>query len=317
LPGLLAVFAIGSLSVGGCQPAPAAPGLVPIAELQPAALRADETLRVAVTTSILADVVSQVGGDTIILTTLLPFGSEPHSYEPTPQDRRMIEEAHVVLMNGLGLEPFLESQSLLAEIPAPVVALSEGIIPLVGGEDSEEGPDAPDPHVWLDPAHVIRWTDNAVQALAALDPAHEEAYRERAAAYRAELQALDARLVDLVEQLPPARRKLVTDHEAFGYFAARFGFEIIGAVIPSPSGSAETSAQALAELEDAIRTEAVPAVFVSEAVSRDLAQRVAEDTGARLVTLYLESLTGPQGPAPSYIALMDYNVAAIVDALLR
>jgi ABC-type Zn uptake system ZnuABC Zn-binding protein ZnuA len=309
----LAALVVAGLSASGCGAAAKPRGVAPIAELEPASLAAEEPLRVVVTTSILADVVGRVGGDDIELSTLLPLGSEPHSFEPAPQDRRALEEAHVVLMNGLGLEPFLESRALLAEIPAPVVVLSEGIVPLAAEEG--EGSGTADPHVWMDPANVIRWADNAAEVFAALDPARAGVYRERAEAFRIELESLDTRLVGLVEQVPVDRRKLVSDHDTLRYFAEHFGFEIVGAILPSPSSSAEASAQALAELEDVIRTEGVPAIFLSEAVSRDLAERVAEDTEVELVQLYVESLTGNEGPAPSYVALMDYNVHAIVEAL--
>ena len=284
-----------------------------IADLRPADLDPGERLRVVATTTIVADVVQHVGGADISFDTLLPMGIDPHAYEPTPQDRRILMEAHIVVMNGLGLEPFLASGGLLADVPAPLVALSEGLR-TIAATDARQGVD---PHVWLDPANVKVWAENAAEALGRLDPTNAEAYRQRAAGYLLDLQSLEGRLQAQIDLLPPEERKLVTDHESLGYFAARYGFEIIGAVIPSPSNSAEASARGLAGLEEAIRREGVRAVFVSSSTSPELAQRVADDTGVRLVPLYLESLTELAGPAPTYLELMDYNVAAIVQALLE
>jgi manganese/iron transport system substrate-binding protein len=298
------------LLLAGCR-APTDGGRVtPIGDLTEAVRPAGQPLRVVATTSILADVVGRVGGDDIVLTTLVPPGADPHAFEPTPQDRRALDEADLVVMSGLGLEPFLQSGSLPSEVEAPLVSLSEGIEPLTSGDGD------PDPHVWMDPANVLHWAENAAQALSRLDPEAGERYAQRSAAYELELEALDLRLAARVDQVPADRRKLVTDHETLGYFAARYGFEIIGAVIPSPSSSADASARELAALEEAIRASGAPAVFTSTVVGLDLSQRVADDTGARLVPVYVESLTGADGPAPTYVALMDYNVGAIVEALL-
>ncbi|HET7009672.1 MAG TPA: zinc ABC transporter substrate-binding protein [Anaerolineales bacterium] len=300
------------LFLAACRAQPPV-ALTSITDLNQASPPPGEPLQVVVTTSILADIVGQVGGDNILLTTLVPAGLDPHSFEPTPQDRRALDRAHLILINGLGLEPFVDSGSLLAEVQAPVASLSEGITPIFRDDDRAQ---SPDPHIWMDPANVRRWVENAARALAALDPAKAEAYRSRAAGYLAEVNSLEGRLQEQVDRVPQERRRLVTDHESLGYFAARYGFTVIGTVIPAPSSSAEASARDLAELEEAIQREGVRAVFVSSSASPDVARRVAEDTGARLVPLYLESLTGPDGPAPTYLALMEYNVVAIVEALL-
>jgi len=282
-----------------------------IGDLQPALLEEGRRLEVVATTTLVAEVVRIVGGEDIGLTTLVGPGSEPHSYEPTPQDTRTLAEADIVIQSGFGLEKFLQDNLLIAGSTAPFVSLSEGIEPirLAGGSGEV------DPHVWLDPRNVVIWTMNAGELLAKLDPAHGDEYRQRAEAYRLELEALDRRVADSLGGIPAVQRRLVTDHDTLGYFAARFGFTTVGAVIPSASSSAEASARELAALEDTIRREGVRAVFIAAEVNPDLAQRVADDTGAILVALYLESLTGPDGPAPTYVALMEYNVRAIVEAL--
>lgn len=310
-------------------------GETPIADLRPVSLRAGERLQVVATTSFVAEVLREVGGSEIELMRLLPLGADPHGYEPTPQDLRAIAEADVVFINGLGLEAFLERTFRAAGGKAVVVSLSEGIEALtLGGRDDHEGEahgqepheeegeeqeghdhGGLDPHVWLDPLNMVRWTENAASALAALDPPHAELYEERAAAYSARLLALDEWIRAEVERLPAEARRLVSDHQELGYFAARYGFEIVGAVIPAYSSAAEPSAQDLADLISVIRELDVSAVFVSSAVNPRLAARVAQDTGTRLVTLYTHSLTDASGPAATYVDLMEYNVRAIVDGL--
>ncbi len=317
---LLAAAAVG-LMLGSCSGASVSgelPGETAIADLQPVPLAPGEQLRVVATTSFVAEVLSQVGGDEINLRMLLPLGADPHSYEPTPQDVRTLAEADVVFINGLGLEVFLERTLEAAGGRAVVVSLSEGIETLTFGEDTDHEADEHgglDPHVWLDPLNMVRWAKNAAAALAALDPERAEGYRQRAAAYTARLLALDEWIRAEVETLPPEARRLVTDHEELGYFAARYGFEVVGAIVPAYSSAAEPSAQDLASLGSTIRELRVPAVFVSSAVNPDLAARVAQDTGTRLVTLYAHSLTEASGPAPTYVDLMEYNVRAIVSGL--
>ena len=305
-------------ALGGCVPAISTPGasvaepfLTPIASLGPAGLGEGERLRVVATTNIVADVAARVGGEVIELTTLLPVGVDPHTYEPSPQDLTAIARAHLVLVNGLGLEVFLTATLQSAGGSAAVVSLSEGIQPL-----SLEGQGGGvDPHVWLDPNNVAIWVDNASRALAALDPARTLNFQSNAEGYRTSLEELDRWIWSQVSQIPATARKLVTDHDELGYFAARYGFEIVGAVVPAYSTSAEASAQEISRLEATIRSLGVRSVFVGTGVNPALAEQVARDTGVRLVPLYTHSLSGPEGPAGSYLKLMEYNVNAIVGAL--
>jgi ABC-type Zn uptake system ZnuABC Zn-binding protein ZnuA len=258
-------------------------------------------------------VVRAVGGDAIALTVLLPMGTDPHSYEPTPQDVAAVADADVVFVNGAGLEVFLDSLLESAGGDAHVVSVSEGIEFLRLGDEHEHGDF--DPHVWFDPNNVLVWVENVEQALSILDPANAEAYAANASEYRVALQELDDWIQSQVAQIPKANRKLVTDHASFGYFAERYGFEQIGAVFPGFSTLTEPSAQERAELEEAIRALGVQAIFVGTTINPSLAQQVAEDTGAQLVFLYSGSLSEPNGPANNYLRLMRYDVSAIVDAL--
>ncbi len=279
-----------------------------------------EKLRVVATTTIVGDVVNAVGGDAIDLSTLLPAGADPHSFDPTPQDVARVAEADIVFVNGAGLEGFLKNLIENAGGAAQIVDLSENL-PLLefsggrdhNGEQADER--GADPHVWFDVTNVMAWVETIEQELRALDPANAGAYAANSAAYRTTLEELDVWIAEQVAQIPAANRKIVTDHAVFGYFAVRYGLEQVGAVIPGYSTLAEPSARELAELEDAIRDLGVKAIFVGKTVSPNLPQRVASDTGTQLVFLYTGSLSEAGGPASTYVEMMRFNVAAIVGAL--
>ncbi len=270
-------------------------------------------LRVLCTTTIVGDVVSQIGDADIDLTVLLPVNADPHGFEPTPDEIAAISDADLVFINGAGLElgisPFLEMASGL------VVSLSD-FIPLHRLEAGDEEEEAWfDPHVWFDPRNVMTWSAVIAKTLGDLDPANRPAYEERAEAYRSKLERLDSWIVEQVGKIPEENRKLVTDHAAFGYFATRYGFEQVGAVFPGFSTLSSPSARELAELEDKIRAFGIPAIFVGTTVNPSLAEQIAADTETRVVFLYTGSLSGPDGPAGSYIDLMRYDVEAIVRGL--
>jgi manganese/iron transport system substrate-binding protein len=279
----------------------------------------DRAINVVATTTILGDVVRQIGGDTVSLSVLLPEGSDPHTYQPTPQDLIKVSDADVIFINGAGLESFLE-RLLENAGKDKIVSVSEGI-PLRQIEEdnnsSEPGHEhtGTDPHVWFDPQHVETWVKIIETKLSSIDPANAANYAANAEAYQAELQALDAWITEQVAMIPAENRKLVTDHQELGYFADRYGFELVGAVIPSFSVASEPSAEEVAALEDAIQAYDVPAIFIGTTVSPGLAQRIATDTGARLVTLYTGTLTDASGEAGSYLELMRFDVQAIVEAL--
>jgi ABC-type Zn uptake system ZnuABC Zn-binding protein ZnuA len=292
--------------------------------LSPVELAEGEVLRVVATTNIVGDVVSNVGGTAIELTTLIPLNADPHAYQPTPADFRAVSDAHIVFINGLGLEAFLEEMVRNVGGDTPVVSLSEGIDPLIFGEheedaheDAEEDSDHGDydPHVWFDPTNVMIWTERVAQALAKLDPGNSVLYERNAENYKSQLQDLDEWIFEKVSQIPIEERRLVTDHRVFDYFAARYGFEVLGAVIPVYSSAAEPSAQEIAELEVQVRNLGIQTLFVGVSVNPNVVQALVEDTGIKMVPLYTGSLSEPTGPAGSYIAFMKFNVESIVNAL--
>ncbi len=287
-----------------------------------------ERLKVVASTTIVGDVISQVGGNLIELTVLFPPGADPHTFEPRPQDMAAISEADVIIINGLGLEEALES-ALEANATGLIVHASEGIDPLAfEGEENEllaedsgenEGEEhhheGGDPHTWTDPNNVIVWTQNIAAALAEVDPSHSDEYQANAEAYFTSLGELDAWIRIQIAQIPAERRKLVTDHLLYGYFAEEYGLEQVGALVGSFSTNASPSAQELAAFEDLIQAQDIPAIFVGKSVNPALAEQVAQDTGIKVVSLYTGSLSEPGGEADSYLKYMRYNVNAIVEAL--
>lgn len=263
------------------------------------------------TSTILADLTRNVAGDRLAVEPLLPIGVDPHSYQPTPQDTAKISQAKVLIVNGADYEHFLKSLLENADGQRILVEASAGLR-LRTDLDAEHGVD---PHLWLDPNNVVTYVENIREGLTQFDPDGAQAYQSNASAYTARLQELDAWIKTQVERIPPERRVLVTDHEALGYFAERYGFTIVGTIMESFSSDASPSAQQMAGLIDQVRQSKAPAIFLDASDSPALAQQIAAETGVRVVTdLHLESLTdGP--PAGTYIDLMKSNVTGIVEAL--
>jgi ABC-type Zn uptake system ZnuABC Zn-binding protein ZnuA len=298
-------------------------------ELSPVKLADGEKLKVLATTNIVGDLTRNVGGDMIELTTILPIGADPHTFSPTPQDAAAVADAHVIFVNGLHLEEFLTELIENAGGEAPTVAVSANVETrefeeredLAQGhgegerDEDEHAHEAADPHIWLTPTNAVVMVHNIEHALSELDPANAASYEANAAAYTAQLEELDAWVTAQIEIIPAQNRALVTDHEAFGYYADRYGLDVVGAVIPAYSTNAEPSARELAALQQAISDFEVKAVFVGATVNPVLAARLAEDTGIELIPLYTGSLGEAGSGVETYLALIRYNTTAIVAAL--
>jgi ABC-type Zn uptake system ZnuABC Zn-binding protein ZnuA len=292
----------------------------PAPEATPAPRAAGEALRVVATTTIVGDVVRQVAGDNVELTVLLGIGAEPHTYEPTPSEMTAVYDADVLFANGAGLEQFLDRMLESAGGSALTIELAEGLRLLEPAEEPDEHADEDehegefDPHVWFSVANVIHWVERIQTTLARLDPPNAGAYEANARTYIQQLEELDRWIFEEVDAVPSERRKLVTNHAVFTYFAEQYGFEQVGTVYPVGPGTSP-SAREIGALQDAIREFDVPAVFTESTVNPRLAQQVAEDTGIRIVQLYTDSL-GPAGSgAETYTDMMRYNVRAIVEGL--
>jgi len=259
----------------------------------------------------LADITRNVAGDRVKVESLLPIGTDPHSYQPTPQDVTKIAESKLLIINGADYEHFLEPLLENAGGKREVIEASSGLQPR---EDTgaEHGVD---PHLWLDPNNVIMYVENIREALTHFDPEGTADYQVNAETYTAELKALDAWILGQVNQIPAERRLLVTNHEALDYLAERYGFTVVGTVIKSFSSDASPSAQQLAALIDQVNSSGAPAIFLDEVENPALAQQIADEAGVSVVTdLHLESLTDGE-PAANYIDMMKHNVTQIVNAL--
>jgi ABC-type Zn uptake system ZnuABC Zn-binding protein ZnuA len=269
----------------------------------------------------LADLTRNVVGDRMVVESLIPSGLDPHSFEPTPQDIARLSSASILVQNGAGLEEWLED--FLENNPSDqrLITASDGLTsrtPQPGeiAHDADEHAHEGDPHFWLDPLNAIRYVENIRDGLIAADPAGAEVYTQNAQSYILQLQQLDEEIRLEIETIPPERRLLVTNHESFGYFADRYQFRIIGAIIPSVSSGASPSAKDLAALVDAIQASQAPAIFLETGSNPQLARQIASETGTKVVTeLYTHSLSQPDGPAASYLEMMRSNSRLIVEAL--
>jgi ABC-type Zn uptake system ZnuABC Zn-binding protein ZnuA len=259
-------------------------------------------------TTILADIARNIAGDRFQVKSLLPVGSDPHSYQATPQDIARVSTSKLIIINGANYEQFLTSLIKNADGQGTLVEASAGI-------DPRKDAQGIDPHMWLDPNLVMAYAENIRNAFIQLDPEGRDVYQSNADTYIAGLKELDSWIAEQVNQIPAEKRLLVTNHEAFGYFAARYGFTVAGTVIESFSSDASPSAQQLAALIDQIRASGAPAIFLDSSDNATLAQQIANETNVKVVTdLHLESLTDG-APAAAYIDMMKYNVSQIVDAL--
>ena len=293
-PSLVLVFLIG---LAACESRPP--------QGQPAV---PQKLTVVTTLTVLADMIQQVGGDKIQVKALVPPGGEVHTYQPTPDDIKAVAQARIVFYNGAHLEEWIDETIRSAGKPdLPIAVLSQGL-PVI----SEDGGE-PNPHLWLDVANAKAYVEKIRENLGNVDTANAAHYADRAKAYLAQLDELDKWILAEVEAIPKARRKLVTFHDAFPYFARRYGFTLHGFLVASPGK--EPSARELTQLARRIKGAEVPAVFAEAQFNPKAMEVLARDTGVKVVTnLYNDSLSpGPE--ANSYMALMKHNVSQIVNAL--
>jgi len=279
---------------------------------------ASPTLKVMAVETFLTDMAQNVAGNRLTVSALLPYGVDPHSYEPTPGDVAEVADSDALIVNGAGLETFLDKLLQSAGGKRKIIEAAAGLTSRETreGELVDDKHHEGDPHFWLDPNNVIKYVENIRDGLSQVDPIGAMAYAANAEAYIAQLRELDAWIAGQVKQVPENRRLLVTNHESLGYFADRYGLRIIGTIVPSVSTGASPSAQQLARLVDRIKETGVSAIFLETGTNPQLAQQVAKETGIKVVTgLYTHSTTEPGGPAPTYIEMMKYNTRAIVDAL--
>jgi zinc/manganese transport system substrate-binding protein len=269
--------------------------------------RAQQRLDVVASFSIIGDFVRNVGGDRISVTTLVGPNGDVHVYTPAPADAKKVADARLVIINGLGLEGWLPRLVQSSGGKAVIVTATDGITPLKLDQ-------AADPHAWQSVVNARIYVGNIRDALVTADPADAAAFRANAATYLAKLDALDHEVRSAVAEIPPARRKVISTHRAFGYFAAAYGVEFIAPL--GVSTESEASARDIAGIITQIRTEKIPAVVLENISDVRLIRRISAETGAKIGgTLFSDSLSDEKGDAPTYIELVRHNIKALTSAL--
>ena len=270
----------------------------------------DGAIRVVTTSTVFADLVRNTGGERVAVTSLVPPGADVHTYQATPDDLRAASNAQLFVMNGLGLDDWLEETLLSASSEAPVLKLAEGIegVELVPGEQAGEE----NPHLWMDVSYAELYVARIADALTAADPVHAAEIEAAAAAYRSKLHDLDGWVRDQVETIPSGDRKFVMFHDALPYFARAYGLTIVGVAVEAPGQ--DPSAGEIAALIDAIRASGAKAIFSEAQFPTALVDQIARETGATVVAdLYDDSLGDP--PVTSYEAVIRWDVEQLVEAL--
>ncbi|QOZ80255.1 metal ABC transporter substrate-binding protein [Bradyrhizobium sp. CCBAU 53351] len=270
-------------------------------------LQAAERLNVVASFSILADFVRNVGGNRINLTTLVGADSDVHVYTPAPADAKRVAEARLVIVNGLGLEGWLPRLVQSSGSKAQVVTASSGIVPLKLGS-------AADPHAWQSVPNARVYVTDIADALAAAAPDDADVFRAQAKAYLEKLKTLDREVREAVAKIPTERRKVISTHDAFGYFSAEYGIQFVAPL--GVSTETEPSARDIAAIIGQIRAQKIPAVFLENISDDRLIRRIAAETGAKVGgTLISDGLTGEKGSAPTYIDMVRHNIKALTSAL--
>jgi zinc/manganese transport system substrate-binding protein len=272
-----------------------------------------DKLQVVATFSILADFVQNVGGSRVDVTMLVGPNGDSHVYQPKPADAERLGEARLIVVNGLGLEGWIDRLIKASGTKAPVVVATQGLKPQ---EMREEGRIELDPHAWQSIAGAKLYVTNIRDGLIAADPEGETVYRNNATEYLAKLDALEKEVEAELAKIPPEKRQIITTHDAFGYFGTAYGFRFI-----APEGVStenEASARDVAKIIRQIRAEKIPAVFLENVTDPRLIKRIAAETGARIGgALYSDALSPPDGPAATYIEMMRHNVRELSAALAR
>ena len=276
------------------------------------------TLAVVATTPEVADFVREVGGDQVAVTQIIKPNVDPHEYEPTPADIQAIGTAKLVVKNGVGLEKWLDQTIESAGYNGPVVDASQGFT-LRKGDPGDEEMAAGDPHIWHNPLNAKIMVADIEKGLAAADPSRAAVFARNEASYQARLDSLDAANLAAFAKVPADQRKLVTNHDAFGYYVDRYHLQFVGSVIPSMDTSAELSARQLQDLVAKIKATGTKAIFTESSLPPKSADAIAQQAGVKVIggedALYGDSLGAPGTPQGTYLGAEEHNTATIVAAL--
>jgi zinc/manganese transport system substrate-binding protein len=274
-----------------------------------------DKLKAVASISIIADLVRNVGGDRVAVTALVGPDGDAHVYSPTPGDARTLASAAIVFVNGLGLEGWMTRLVAASGTRAPTVVVSNGIAPRKIKDEGRPGRAAIDPHAWQSVGNVKVYVANIRDGLSAADPAGSAVYAANAAAYLGKLDELEREIRTAIGMIPPARRKIITSHDAFGYFADAYGLNFIAP--QHGTTEAEPSAKDVAAIIAQIKQQKIPAVFLENITDPRLMREIARETGAKIGgTLYSDALSAPGGPAGSYIEMMRHNLRELTKALI-
>jgi zinc/manganese transport system substrate-binding protein len=286
------------------------------------AARAEKKVKVITSFSILGDMTQNVGGARVEATTLVGPNGDAHVYEPTPADAKAVASADLVIVNGLGLEGWMDRLIKTSGYKGPVVVTTKGIKPReMSAAEEEHDPGHKhehkiDPHAWQNPANGQIYVDNIAKGLSAVDPAGASIYQANAAAYNAKLAELDKWVKTELAGIPKPKRRMITSHDAFGYLGTAYGITIL-----SPMGvstESEPSAGGVAKLIKQIRKEKITAVFIENVSDPRLVEQVGKESGVTLGgELYSDALSKPEEPAPTYIDMFKNNVTKMVAAMRK
>jgi zinc/manganese transport system substrate-binding protein len=292
---------------------------LPLTAWSAAGSAAEPPLKVVASFSILGDMVQEIGGDHVDLTTLVGPDGDAHVYEPNPSDAKAIAAARLLVINGLGFESWLPRLADASSFTGETITASSGITPRIFEEAGHDHDDAEehgvnDPHAWQSLTNGVIYARNIGAALAKADPDHAADYEKATADYVARLRALDAAIKARLAAIPTNRRKIVTSHDAFGYFGDAYGIQFIAPV--GTSTEAEASAADVAKIIDQIRDENITSVFMENITNTKLIDQIVNETGARVGgSLYSDALSGTEGPASSYEKMFNWNVSQLMEAM--
>lgn len=269
-------------------------------------------LRVVATTTPVNALTQIVVGNKVELVGILKANVDAHDYEPTPEDARNFANAQIIFVNGVGLEEWLEKLIKNSGTKATIVEASKGVT--IRKEKDDQGKEESDPHIWHSVANAILMLNNIRDEMVKQDPANAEAYKENAAAYEKKLNDLDKYITAQIATIPAANRKLVTNHDAFGYYFARYGLTFVGSIIPSMDTNYQPSAKELADLVKEIKAQKVQALFLETSIKPALARQIAQETGVKVVDgmLYGDSLGAPGSGAETLDGMLKTNTDLIV-----
>jgi len=315
---LFLLFTLLLVGCGGTSEATTVPTDEPskVTHESPSAPDASKVIEIVATTTVIADFLRHVGGDKVDVTVMIKEGSNHHTFEPTMSEARLIAEADIIFSNGIGLEqPWLNDlrESTNSTAVLEVVSWGAYLLDLDHRDHIHQGGD---PYIWHNTENAKIMVDNIALGLAEFDPAHQEQYEANAEAYKAELEALTEEIASLLNTIPPERRKLVTGHEAFAYFADQFEFELIGTVIIASHESKQSSTRDIEKLIQKIKEEQVPAIFAGISLNPRQAQTIADEASVPLIAnLYSDSLGEAGSEGETYLSMMRYNAQTIYNGL--